>query len=155
MFSPPSLNDSTEVSSIIKEEGEERIWPKNKYLLNICQHRTRGGYALDQCPVGFCLPIHSFLFSPPNPGPFLAGPWHVEFPGQGSDPSCTCSLCSGCSNARSFTHWARPGVEPASSAPETPPVLLHHRGRSFVVFFCLFCVSQIQTLPYGIGRVGN
>ena len=33
---------------------------------------------------------------------FLAAAWHVEFPGEGSDPSHSCNLCYSCSNARSF-----------------------------------------------------
>ena len=41
--------------------------------------------------------IFLFLFS------FLAAPQHVEFPGQGSDPSRSCDLpCSSCSKAGSF-----------------------------------------------------
>ena len=28
--------------------------------------------------------------------------WHLEFPDQGSDPSCSCNLSYSCSNARSF-----------------------------------------------------
>ena len=42
----------------------------------------------------------------------LATLQHVEFPGQGSDPSCSrCLLCK-CSNTRSLTHCARLGIEP-------------------------------------------
>ena len=39
---------------------------------------------------------------------FLAALQHMEFPGQGSDPSCPCS------NARSLTHCSRLGIEPVS-----------------------------------------
>ena len=40
---------------------------------------------------------------------FLATTWHMEFPGQGSDPSCSCDLR--CSNARCFNPlcWAAGG----------------------------------------------
>ena len=37
----------------------------------------------------------------------------MEFPGQGSDPRGSCDLRHSCSNARSLTHSARLGVEPA------------------------------------------
>ena len=43
--------------------------------------------------------------------PFLATLWHIEFLGQGSDPSHSCNLC--CINARSLTHCAMFGMEPA------------------------------------------
>ena len=39
---------------------------------------------------------------------FLATPWHVEFPGQGSDPRCSCH------HTRSFNPWCQPGFKPAS-----------------------------------------
>ena len=45
---------------------------------------------------------------------FLAALCHMEFPGQGSDPSCRFDLSHSCSNARSFTHCAGPGIKPAS-----------------------------------------
>ena len=54
-------------------------------------------------------PLSSF-FSPP----FLAAPWHMEFLGQGSDPSCSCNLCQSCGNARSLTDCAQPGLGPVS-----------------------------------------
>ena len=38
----------------------------------------------------------------------------MEFPGQGSDPSQNCDLSHSYSNARSLTHCAGPGIEPAS-----------------------------------------
>ena len=39
---------------------------------------------------------------------------HMEFPGQGSDPSRSCDLSYTCSNAGSLTHCARPRIEPTS-----------------------------------------
>ena len=67
----------------------------------------------------------SFFFSL---GPHL---WHGMFPGWESNRSCSCrptpqprqhqiwaasvTYTSACSNARSLTHWGRPGFEPASS----------------------------------------
>ena len=47
-----------------------------------------------------------FLFS------FLAARQHVEFPGQGSDPSHSCDLS--CGNTRSLTLCAWLGIEPVS-----------------------------------------
>ena len=38
----------------------------------------------------------------------------MEFPGGGSDLSHSCDSCCSWSSAGSLTHWARPGVEPAS-----------------------------------------
>lgn len=40
---------------------------------------------------------------------FVAALRHMECPGQGSDPSCNCSLCHSCCNARASTHCARWG----------------------------------------------
>ena len=45
---------------------------------------------------------HAFFF-------FWSTPQHMEFPGQGSDPSCSCS----CSHAGSLNHCAGWGIEPA------------------------------------------
>ena len=45
---------------------------------------------------------------------FLANPWHIEFPGQGLDLSCSCDPSHSCGNARSLTHCAGPGIKPAS-----------------------------------------
>ena len=45
----------------------------------------------------------SFFFFPP----FLAIPWHMELPGQGSDLSHSCNLLCSCSNDGSLTHCAR------------------------------------------------
>ena len=41
---------------------------------------------------------------------FLATPWHMEFPGQGSAPSHSCSPCHSGGNARSLTHCAGDGT---------------------------------------------
>ena len=53
---------------------------------------------------------------------FLTTPQHMEFPGQGSDLSCSCNLS--CSTAGSLTHCARPGIKPVSqgSQDSTNPV---------------------------------
>ena len=49
---------------------------------------------------------------------FLAAPWHVEFPGQGSDLSCRCNLSCSCSNARSLIPCAGLGIEPVSQGSQ-------------------------------------
>ena len=44
--------------------------------------------------------------------------WHMEGPGLGDempDLSHICELHHSCGNPRSLTHWAKPGLEPASS----------------------------------------
>ena len=47
------------------------------------------------------------LTSPTNLGGlFWPHPQHVVFPGQGSNPSCTCDLRHSCSNTGSLTHCA-------------------------------------------------
>lgn len=42
---------------------------------------------------------------------FLATPWHVEFPSQGSDLSHSCDLCCTWGNTGSLTHCTGPGIE--------------------------------------------
>ena len=49
---------------------------------------------------------------------FLATLWQMEFPGQGSDLSRSCNLCSTWGNARSLTHCVRPGIEPVSQCSQ-------------------------------------
>ena len=57
---------------------------------------------------------------------FLATPWHVECPGQGSYSSRSCYLSRSCSNAGSLTHCGGPGIEPVShrSQEATDPIVL-------------------------------
>lgn len=56
-----------------------------------------------------------FLFS------LLAAPWHMEFQGQGSDPSQGHDLSQNCSNIESLTHCAGPGIEPVSQRSQEAP----------------------------------
>ena len=55
---------------------------------------------------------------------FFGHPRRMEFPGQGSDLSCSCDLCHSCSNMGSLTYCAGPGIEPTSqrSREATDPV---------------------------------
>ena len=61
-----------------------------------------------------------------------------QFPDQGSDQSHSCDLSHSCSNARSLTHYARPGIEPASQRSQDAEILLCHSGNSKNFFFLLF-----------------
>ena len=58
---------------------------------------------------------------------FLATLRHMEFPGQGWEPSHGCNLRCSCSNAGSLTHCAGLGIEPRSlhsrDAPADPIAL--------------------------------
>ena len=59
---------------------------------------------------------------------------HMEFPGQGSDPSCSCNLhlCHSCSNARSFNPLCPgPGLNLRPAAAEMSVILLHHSWNSW------------------------
>ena len=63
-------------------------------------------------------------------------PQDMELPGQGSDPSHSCDLHCNCGNAGSLTHYARPGIEPASqSLRDTPPIPLCHSRNSLSSVF--------------------
>ena len=59
----------------------------------------------------------------------------MEFPGQGSDLSCSCDLSRSCGNARSLTHCASPGIEPVSQcspdAADLTELQLELRSQSF------------------------
>ena len=44
---------------------------------------------------------------------FLAALRHMEFLGQGTDPSCSCNLSCSCGDPGSLTHRARLGIKPA------------------------------------------
>ena len=61
---------------------------------------------------------------------FLAGLWHMEVLGQGSDVSHSCNLSHSCGNAEYLTHWAGLGWNLCPRAPKTPLILLRHSGKS-------------------------
>ena len=89
---------------------------------------------------------------------FLAALRHMEFPGQGSDLSCSCDLSCICSNARSLTHCAGPGIEPVSqSAPKMPAIPLC-QSRNSHKFFFFFGLFKVAPMAYGgsqaRGRIG-
>ena len=64
--------------------------------------------------------VFFFLFFP-----FLATPWHREFPGHGSDPRCSCNLSHSCGNNGSLSHCAGLGIERAfrCSQDSTDPIV--------------------------------
>ena len=73
---------------------------------------------------------------------FLATLWHMEFLGQGSDPSHSCDLCDICGNTGSLTHCARLGIEPVSqrsrdAAHTVGPQQVLQRKSFFFLFFFL------------------
>ena len=75
-----------------------------------------------------------------------ATPQHMEFLGQGSTWSRSCTLCHSCGNATSSTHCAGPRIEPASwccrnaqqshcATPGTPPCVVL---KCIFLKLCLF-----------------
>ena len=64
---------------------------------------------------------------------FLAVLRHMEFPGQGSDPSHNCNLSHSCSNAGSLTHCARLRIKP--STPTMPPIPCATAETPLFLFF--------------------
>ena len=69
-------------------------FPLFRYLSNNYEH--------------LCASVLFFFFS------FLVTLWHMEFPGQGSDPSHIFDLRHRCGKSRSITHCSRPGIKPSS-----------------------------------------
>ena len=61
---------------------------------------------------------------------FFATLWHMEFPGQGSDPNGSCNVYCCCGNTGSLTHCAGLGIDPCPSLPEIQPIPLHHSRNS-------------------------
>lgn len=81
---------------------------------------------------------------------FLADLQHVEFPGQGSDPSWSCNLC----HSRSNVGFPNPlclclprGSNLCLGAVETPPIPSCHSGNSSRMVL-------IGTLYWETGRIG-
>ena len=73
----------------------------------------------------------SFFFPP-----FLAALQHMEFLGQGSDPSHICDLRHSCGKAGSAAHCARPGTKPASQRFQdaADPIAPQQELLSVVIF---------------------
>ena len=77
---------------------------------------------------------------------WLPKKWHTKFPGQGSDPSCSCILRHGCNNTRSLIHCAR-NWTCIPSAPEMPPDPMVPQWSLTVVFMCIsLMISDVERL---------
>ena len=80
---------------------------------------------------------------------FLAAPWHMKFPGQGSDLSHSCHLSHSCSHAGSLSHCVGLGIEPASQGSQdaASPTVPQWELCNFLSIFkpstnCLKCSSR-------------
>ena len=71
---------------------------------------------------------------------FFSTFWHMEFPGQGSDLSCS-RLCS-CSNVRSSPTVQGRGWNLPPSMAEMLPIRLHHRGNSKKKSLCFLVAPR-------------
>ena len=91
-----------------------------------------------------CVLLHIlfFFFS------FLATPWHMEFPGQGSDPSHSCNLYCCCNNARSFNPLCRAGDQTCVPAlrDATDPVA-PEQEILFLNFYLIFILLLFLAVP--------
>ena len=77
---------------------------------------------------------------------FLAASQHMEFPGQGSDSSCSFNLCHSCSNVGSLIHCAGPGIDAGSQCSRDATNPMCHSGNSTIIDFRLFSSSQKESL---------
>ena len=89
----------------------------NVYSLVILSFKKWGEYYIRDCSL-------SLSFS------FLAAPGHMEFPGLGSDLSCSCNLCLSWGNSGSLTHCAMWWSNLNPRAPEMLSIPSHHSGNS-------------------------
>ena len=64
----------------------------------------------------------------------IPSPWHMEFLGQGSDPSCSCHLCCSCSNTGSLNLLCQARDRLCILVLQRP-FPLRHRGSLLVVSF--------------------
>ena len=64
---------------------------------------------------------------------FLAAPWHVEFLGQGSDPSHSCDLSHSCTMLDPSPTVPSWGLNLGPGAPKTPLILLRHKRNSQIL----------------------
>ena len=88
------------------------------------------------------LEIFSFFFS----GPHLQ---HMEFLGQGSDPSQTCDPHCSCFNTGSLTHCARLGIEPVSWGCRDSPSRCATVEKPRMIFI------ETKTLQWKLGDLSS
>ena len=86
--------------------------------------------------LGFYMQLCNFFF------PFLTTPWHMEFPGQGSDLSSSCHLPWSCGNTGSLTLCAGLGIEPTSqcSRDAADPIVLQQERLCMFLYAVLMCI---------------
>ena len=116
------------------------------------QHTNMQYYVINNLNIFLKRKIKSLLFDPPCP-PCVATPWHMEFPGQGSDTSCSHDPSRSCSNAGSLTHCARLGIE--SCIPALPRC--HQSCRATVgtpEAFYIDGISQ-ESMGYVVRTIGG
>jgi len=82
--------------------------------------------------------IYLFTFDHPTPK-------HVEFPGQGSDPSCRYDLCHCCGNTGSLTHCEGQGIEPASQCSRNAADPIASQGNSCLFVFMTAPVAYVSS----------
>ena len=126
------------------------FFPPSENQLNMCQHTTvyiqslsPGSFPMTSKHSQVSSAIFFFFF-------FLATPWHTEFQGQGSDPSCSFHLCYSCGNAGSLTTVRGWGSNLHPGAAEMPPILLHHSGNSSSAIFFFFSIIFVFTIIVGL-----
>ena len=99
-------------------------------------------------PVGFLM-FFFYSFS------FFGHPQHMEFPGQGSDPSCSCNLYHSCGSAGSF-NCAGPRIKPVSwcctdaANPFVPQWELHY----VILFFSFYAAPAMYGSSWAMGQTG-
>ena len=115
-----------------KQHQERRmgVWAPVLYMHT--WHIARSTTSMVFISCYYCL-----LFWPPH------GIW--KFPGQGSDLSHSCDLHQSCSNTRSLTHCAKPGMELVSqcSRDTNNPAALPQELLLLLLLF-IFYSSQFQ-----------
>ena len=98
-------------------------------LSQICNFRIKSFRAISIFSQLAHAMVYIFFFS------FLATSWHMEFPGQGSDPSHSCNLRHSCGNTGSLTHCAEPRIKPVywHCRDASDPVVVQ-QGLQFIFF---------------------
>ena len=87
---------------------------------------------------------------------FLAAWWHMEFPGQGSDPSQSHELSHSCGNTASLSHCAGPGITPSTQCFQdaADPTEPQQELLCFCFCFC-FCFLPVHSMQKFLGQESN
>ena len=82
---------------------------------------------------------------------FLTAPQHMEFPGQGSDPSRNCDLCHSCSNTGSLLNPLCQAGDRTCRCRDTVNPVVPQWELLFFIFFILFFIfgCSVQRLDVG------